>query len=211
MALRHWKKCSHHLEVPVPSVRVINQSLERLRASLDATTRERPRLRDYIENLEEERDAIKQRIREENEDISGILQEERAAQQLRDLYIRRSHVAGRISLWLESVNLTDNTSLLKADVEKKKARVMAIEEQLYGGEKEERLESILSRIGYQMTEWARELKLEHSEKSPVRFDMSKLTVVVERIDRPIPLNHLGSGENWVIAHLIAHFALHQHF
>jgi Protein of unknown function (DUF3732) len=85
---------------------------------------------------------------------------------------------------------------------------MAIEEQLYGGEKEERLESILSRIGYQMT---RELKLEHSEKSPVRFDMSKLTVVVERIDRPIPLNHLGSGENWVIAHLIAHFALHQHF
>jgi Protein of unknown function (DUF3732) len=203
--------CSHHLDVPVPSIRAINLSLEQLRASLDATTRERPKLRDYIENLEDERETLRQRIREKNEDISGILQEERAAQQLRDLNIRRGHVAGRISLWLESVNLTDNTSQLKEEVEKKKARVVALEEQLYGGEKEERLQSILSRIGYQMTEWARELKLEHSEKNPVRFDLSKLTVIVDRIDRPIPLNNLGSGENWVIAHLIAHFALHQHF
>src|SRR5262249_21946119 len=61
-----------------------------------------------------------------------------------------------------------------------------------------------------MSQWARELKLEHSE-SPVRLDLPKVTLIVDRKDRPIPLNSLGSGENWVIAHLITHFALHEHF
>jgi hypothetical protein len=30
-------------------------------------------------------------------------------------------------------------------------------------------------------------------------------------NRPEPLNRLGSGENWIGYHLIAHLALHRHF
>lgn len=37
------------------------------------------------------------------------------------------------------------------------------------------------------------------------------TVVVDREDRPVPLNNLGSGENWVGIHLVAHLALHNYF
>jgi hypothetical protein len=202
--------CSHHLNVPTPSAAAMQRSLQQLRISLDATTRERPRLREYIEGLEREREELKQRIRVKDEDINAILQEEKAAEQLRDLNIRRGHVAGRISLWLESVKVTDDTSQLKEEVERKQLRVDNLEAQLYGGEKEERLRSILNRLGFQMSQWAKELKLEHSE-SPVRLDLSKVTLIVDREDRPISLKHLGSGENWVIAHLITLFALHKHF
>lgn len=68
-------------------------------------------------------------------------------------------------------------------------------------EKEEKLQSILNRIGFQMTEWANNLNLEHSG-DPVRLDLSKLTVVIDREERPIPLERMGSGENWVAYHLI---------
>lgn len=77
-------------------------------------------------------------------------------------------------------------------------------------EKEEKLQSILNRIGFQMTELANNLNLEHSG-DPVRLDLSKLTVVIDREERPIPLERMGSGENWVAYHLIAHLALHKYF
>jgi hypothetical protein len=202
--------CSQNMAVPVPTADSMRRSLEQLRANLDATTKERPRLREYIEKLETEREEINQRYREKNEDINGILKEEAAAKQLRDLNARRARVVGRVSLWLESVNLTDNTSALREDVQKKLNRVKALEDQLSGTEKEERLSSILNRIGIQMTDWAKQLKLEHSD-NPMRFDLSKVTVVVDREDRPVSLNNLGSGENWVGIHLVAHLAFHKFF
>jgi hypothetical protein len=126
------------------------------------------------------------------------------------LNARRARVLGRISLWLESVSFTDDTSPLREDVVRKQGRVTALERQLDEGEKDERLNSILNRIGVQMTEWASRLELEHSG-SPVRLDLSRVTVVVDREDRPIPLSNLGSGKNWLGSHLIAHLALHKHF
>jgi hypothetical protein len=202
--------CSQDMPVAVPTADLMRQSLQQLKANLDATTKERPRLRDYIEKLQVQQEEIRQRHREKSEDINGIIKEQTAAQQLRDLNARRARVVGRISLWLESINLNDNTLDLREDVEKKFNRVKALEEQVSGTEKEERLNSILNRIGIQMTQWAKQLELEHSE-NPMRLDLSKVTVVVDREDRPVPLYNLGSGENWVGIHLIAHLALHKHF
>ncbi len=202
--------CTQDLAVPVPTAEAMRRSLEQVSASLEITVRERPQLRTYIESLEKEREEIRQRIREKNEDIRSLLSEQQAAGQLRELNVRRGRVIGRISLWLESVDTTDSTSLLKEDVRQKRERVTTLEQQLEDGEKQERLFSILNRIGVQMTEWANVLELEHS-RNPVRLDLSKLTVLVDRDDRPIPLNHMGSGANWVGFHLIAHLALHKHF
>ena len=54
-----------------------------------------------------------------------------------------------------------------------------------------------------MTKWAEELQLEHSD-SPYRLDLNKMTVVVDKSDRPVPLKQLGSGSNWVGVHLITY-------
>jgi hypothetical protein len=202
--------CDQRMKVPVPHASSIIRALEQIRNNLEFTEKERPKLRDYIERLEKEREEIHQRIKEKNEGIDSILKENKAASQLRDLNVRRGRVVGRISLWLESVNLTDETSRLKEDVLKAQELVAKIENKINLEEKEERLNSILNRIGVQMTEWAKKLKLEHSG-NPVRFDLKETTIVVDREDRPIPLRRMGSGENWVGYHLIMHLALHRHF
>ena len=61
-----------------------------------------------------------------------------------------------------------------------------------------------------MTEWARRLQLEHSTH-PLRFNLKKLTIVADTPDGPIPMDRMGSGENWVGYHLIGHLALHGWF
>ena len=75
---------------------------------------------------------------------------------------------------------------------------------------EERKQSALSRIQEDMTKWAKALQLEHSD-NPYRLDLNKVTVVVDKPERPVPLKQLGSGSNWVGVHLIAYFALQRFF
>jgi hypothetical protein len=45
----------------------------------------------------------------------------------------------------------------------------------------------------------------------VRLDLSRLTVVADTTEGPVPMTRMGSGENWVAYHLIAHLALHAWF
>lgn len=70
------------------------------------------------------------------------------------------------------------------------------------------MESFLSKMQIDMTSWARYLELEHSEY-PYRYDQNKGTVVDK--DRPVTLNQLGSGSNWVGVHLITYMAFHKQF
>ncbi|MYL37370.1 DUF3732 domain-containing protein [Halobacillus litoralis] len=200
--------CSNTLHTPIPTITEINNSLKDVKSGLENTIKERPRLQEYIENLEEKKENIQEEINQVNHLIDGIYKEREYVKEQKDLYQRRERVIGRISLWLESLSIEDNTFLVDK-VEALKEKVNELEKELDTDEKDDRLNSILNRIGYKMTKWAEELDLEHSG-DPVRLDYNELTIVVDREDRPIPLHRMGSGENWVGYHLIAHLALHSY-
>lgn len=115
---------------------------------------------------------------------------------LKDLNSRCAKVVGRISLWLESVEQHDDSTGKEKAIKKIEDRVCEINETLDKDSLEDRKQSVLSRISVDMTEWAKELSLEHSE-NPYRLDMNKVTVIVDKADRPVLLKQLGSGSNWV--------------
>lgn len=202
--------CSTQLENSIPGVSSINRSLQRVRGNLDAAVKEQPRLREYIEKLQLEQEELFQAIQNLMQEIDGALREREAAKQIRDLNVRRSRIVGRISLWLESVNMEDNIRNYKQTVDRVQQKVTLLESQLDEDNKQERLHSILNRIGRQMTLWAETLELEH-KGDPVRFDLTNVTVVIDRQERPITLERMGSGQNWVAYHLLVHLALHTFF
>lgn len=123
---------------------------------------------------------------------------------------RRSRIVGRISLYIESVDWNDDTSTLKNKLSKIEPQIAELEELLDPAMLKERLESQLSCVAEDMTKWARELGLEHSEH-PIRLDVSKLTVVAETPHGRTPLYRMGSGENWVGYHLVTYLALAKWF
>ncbi|MPM93138.1 hypothetical protein SDC9_140274 [bioreactor metagenome] len=61
-----------------------------------------------------------------------------------------------------------------------------------------------------MSTWVSQLDVEY-ENAPIRFDINKLTLIVDTDTASIPLSRMGSGANWVSYHLLIHFSLHKHF
>ena len=201
--------CSGVLEQPLPSVEMIKASIVNLDKSIANVTREQPKLRLYIDNLEQERENKREEIRLLEAEIDGIYQQEEERIRLRDINARRGKVVGRISLWVESVKNDTESEKQEQIVKKIEKRIEEIDNILDRESVEERKQSALSRIQEDMTKWAKELQLEHCD-NPYRLDMNKVTVVVDKPERPVPLKQLGSGSNWVGVHLISYFAL-QHF
>lgn len=201
--------CSGKLENPLPSAEMIRAAIVNLDKSIANVTREQPKLREFISTLEQDRQRKREEIKTLEAEIDGIYQQEDEQAKLRDLNARKGKVVGRISLWVESVQPDKDSGQQEQAVQKMEMRLREIDSILDRDSVDERKQSALSRIQEDMTKWARELQLEHSD-NPYRLDLSKVTVVVDKPERPVPLKQLGSGSNWVGVHLITYFAL-QHF
>lgn len=202
--------CSGTLENPLPSVEMIRTSIVNLDKSIANVTREQPKLRAFISTLEQERQKKQEEIRALEAEIDGIYQQEDERARLRDINARKGKVVGRISLWVESVQNDTESEQQEQVIREIEKRVQEIDSILDTDSVDERKQSALSRIQEDMTKWAKELQLEHCD-NPYRLDLNKVTVIVDKPERPVPLKQLGSGSNWVGVHLIAYFALQHHF
>lgn len=202
--------CSQTMDTVIPSIDAINQSLSQISDNLTTTIQERPKLGSYIEKLTENQDGLKKQIELKQNSIKAIYAEQGQARKLKDLNLRRGKAIGKVSLFLESFHLVEEDKTLQNKIQLLKAQLSELEEKISSEEKENRLNAVLNQINTQMTNWASSLDIEH-QNSPIRFDIKKLTIFVDTPEKSIPLNNMGSGANWLAAHLLIHFALHQHF
>lgn len=206
----HCPLCSGEMENPLPEVDTIKNAIENLEKNIENVTREKPKLRKFIDGLEKEKQALREEIMNLRAEIDGIYSQNEEAGRIKDLNSRRAKVVGRISLWLESVDKDIDSNEKETKIKQLEDRIAEIELLLDKDTLDERRQSALSRISVDMSRWAKDLSLEHSE-NPYRLDMNKATVVVDKAERPVPLKQLGSGSNWVGVHLITYFALHKFF
>lgn len=202
--------CSGTLEHALPGVEAMKQSIIILDQAISNVSKEQPKLRAYIDSLEQERQKKRELLRNLEAEIDGLYEEQESAQRIRDLNARRARVVGRISLWVESVDNDFDSEKLEKSIQKIEERISEIDEIISVDTQDERKQSALSRIQVDMSIWAKLLELEHCE-NPYRLDLNKVTVVVDKPERPVPLKQLGSGSNWVGVHLITYFALHKLF
>lgn len=82
---------------------MIKASIVNLDKSIANVTREQPKLRAFISDLEREREKKQEEIKALEAEIDGLYQQESERARLRDINARRGKVVGRISLWVESV------------------------------------------------------------------------------------------------------------
>lgn len=202
--------CSKEMDSPLPNVEMIKVAINNLNKNIENVEREKPKLRKYIDGLEDNRQKLREQVQRIRDEIDGIYLQNQEANQIKDLNARRAKVVGRISLWLESVEKDDGLEKREEEIKKMEERLKELDEYLDKEAIEDRKQSILSRLSIDMTEWAKQLCLEHSD-NPYRLDMNKVTVVVDKEDRPVPLKQMGSGSNWVGIHLITYFALQKFF
>ena len=204
--------CNSALPSAPPDVSDILQSLNRLETDLNTVQNEYPRLEEHINNLTTERDEIRQQISAREFTLASVVAEQTAAEELQNTNVRAARVVGRVSLYLDTLDLLDEGSRLRKAVEDTQATVDRLQASVAekDADTEERQTAILNRISSQMTQWARQLQVEHSEW-PFRLDLRHLTVAVDRPGRTIPMQRIGGGANWLGCHLITLLSLHRLF
>jgi len=189
---------------------IIQQAIADLAHKLDGVERNRPRITGYIQGLVKEQDDLADKIKKTRSSIDQIRSKDAASEGLHDRNLLKSRIAGRVSLYLDGISWSNDTGPIKKQIAALEPQIEDLEERLNPDALKERLDAQISIISEDMTRWARELGLEHSEH-PIRLDISKLTVVAETPHGRTPLHRMGSGENWVGYHLVTYLALAKWF
>jgi len=203
--------CQSDVSELIPPAAALQSSLEHLSQQLAIVSTGAPRLEGALERLRTAAAEVRQKLSVNRDKLEALRGSDERLDQLLDQASRRAHVLGRISLYLESVPESEDAGSLKASIANLQRTIDRLKEELSDEQTRQTLDSFLNLIGKKMSEWASRFELEHSSDNPLRFDLSRLTIVADTLNGPVPMNQMGSGENWVGHHLIAHFAFHDWF
>ena len=194
----------------VPGVFQIKDALTEVSSRLESVTRAAPQVEKAIAELDSGLQRVQSALMKNRAEMEAVRRSSDRLQQIQDVTAKRALIIGRISLYLESLPELPDTRALDQQAQRLREQCAVLDDELSDERVRERIESITSILGRRMTDWARELELEHS-KYPLRLEIKKLTIVADTADGPVPMDQMGSGENWVGYHLIAHLALHEWF
>ena len=204
--------CSQSLpdELRVPTPEEISASGIELQQSTGAVQSATPRIESAIQDLEEKLSQINAQLAANRERLAAVRRSNDRLQVVADDEAKKALIMGRISLYVE--NLPDIPDVTELEIRAKEltAKIASLESELSSHSIQERIDSCLSNVDRNLSEFAKQIHLEFSE-SPLRLDLKTLTVVSDTPERPVPMHAMGSGENHVGYHIAAHLALHKWF
>jgi hypothetical protein len=197
-------------ESQTPSIGDLRAAQEYIGERSGAVDSATPRIEFAIQDVEGKLSELRQRLEGNRERLVAVKRSSQRLQLAADTEARRALVLGRISLYVENIpempDVTEQQRLLSG----LKRREQELDEALSADAIQQRLESCLSNVNRYLSEYAKKIDLEYSD-SPLRLDPQGLTIVADTLERPIPMSDIGSGENHVGYHIVAHLALHTWF
>ncbi|NOS73764.1 MAG: DUF3732 domain-containing protein [Methyloglobulus sp.] len=202
-----WPFCKENLGMATPIAQVLLNELASLEAEMNIVAGERPKLEAYLEEQQEKTRFVVDAIKIKELELSAAIATNEVIAQMGARNNAASRVVGRISLFLENLVPNEELATREAEHRRLKFKVEELEKSIGGDDSNERLVSILNNISSRVSYYIRAFEAEFNE-FPARFDLSYLTVVIDRPDRPVPMARTGGGENHLAYHLAALLALH---
>lgn len=204
-----WPFAPGDLNLKSPIAKFLIQELESLDQELSTVAGERPRLEEFTLNLENQIYELNQRHRSQEEALAAAIAANAAIAEMGNRNAAAARIVGRISLFLETYLPDDDLTVLNSRISELQETVKKLETESGVDDSGERLASIINIISNQMNQYIQELEAEFAEY-PFRLDLTNLTVVADRPERPVPMNKTGGAANHLAYHLSALLALH-HF
>ena len=202
--------CEQPTPEDVPSVRQVQDELRRATDQLGSVERSTPGLESLIIDQESAVSETRRLLRENRVAREELRRSDDRLKGIHNEALRRAHVLGRISLFLESIPQLAEDSDPRKEIANLQRKIKRIEVELSDKGLRNRLDSILSIMGNRLTKWADKLEHEFSG-NPFRLDVRRLEVVADLDNGPIPMSRMGSAANALCCHIIAHLALHEWF
>lgn len=203
-----WPFCEQNLGMSSSIAEALLGELKSLDDEMRMVAGDRPKLEAYIVEQQEAIRLLVEEIKIKGSELSAAIAANEAIAEMGSLNNAAAKVVGRISLFLESFRPNDEIKMLESELRRILIKVEELELKIDADDTNERLTSVMNNISSQMTRYIQELGAEFSE-FPFRFDLSNLTVVADRPERPVPMVRTGGAQNHLAYHISAILALHQ--
>ena len=193
-----------------PTSGQMRASLEKLKSQLVGIREASPAKSAALETINQQIAEAQGRVRQIRQAVDATFSAQSAVG--RDSGRRQDFTRGRIDAIVARAPEADesNAARIRERIAVAEGTIEELQRSLSDDSARERLTTRLNGVGRDLTKYAQELGLEHSDKN-VRIDLAELTVVAEVDDDPVPLYRIGSAENWIGYHVASHLALHQSF
>lgn len=204
--------CNQQISEQTPKIQEILSSYHKISSALEETQQQTEWTQKYVAELIGEESTIKEQISQTEASIHALYKQNEQARKQRDLNVQRGKVIGRISLFLEKLQVPEHDNL-DEEIERLEMEIGKLKAKISKSTKEELLAAKTAVINaYMNQDWKRKLDLE-DEDAIVNFDSKRMQIYsISRDDEKyVPLDQMGSGANWVGFHLLIHFALHKFF
>lgn len=194
----------------VPSIGDLRTAQEYIGERSGAMDSATPRIATAIQDVESKLVEVQRRLEDNRIMLTALKRANQRLQLVTDTEARRAMILGRVSLYMENIPQMPDVSEQEARLEELKRQEALLNEAVSADTIQAMLESCLSNVNSFLSEYAKRIDLEYSD-SPLRLDSRALTIVADTPERPIPMREIGSGENHVGYHIVAHLALHTWF
>lgn len=175
--------------------------------AIDSAT---PRITTAIQDVETKLADVRRRIDDNRVMLTAVKRANQRLQLATDIEARRAMVLGRISLYMENIPEMPDVSEQQGRLKELQARELELNAAVSTETIQAKMESCLSNVNRYLSDYAGRIDLEYSD-SPLRLDPRDLTIVADTLERRVPMREIGSGENHVGYHIVAHLALHTWF
>lgn len=202
-----WPFSERNLALESPVATVLLNELKSLDAELRVATGQRPKLDAYQKGLDDELRVVSGAIREKEIELAAAIAANEMIAQMGARNAAAARVVGRISLFLENLAPDEELARLEADHRRLKSTVEALQSRIGADDSNDRLNSILNIISTQVSRYVEKFEAEFRD-FPARFDLTNVTIVFDRPERPVHMSRTGGGENHLAYHLSALLALH---
>lgn len=197
-------------ESSAPSIGELRAAQEYIGERSGAMDSATPRIESAIQEVEGKLVEVRRRMDGNRELLTAVKRSSQRLQLAGDTEARRAMVLGRISLYVENIPQMADLTAQQRRLDELKLQEQQLDQAVSADVIQQRLESCLSNVNRHLSDYARRIGLEYSE-SPLRLDPRALTIVADTPERPVPMSEIGSGENHVGYHIVAHLALHTWF
>ncbi|WP_019677463.1 DUF3732 domain-containing protein [Arsukibacterium perlucidum] len=202
-----WPFSEQNLALESPIAVVLLAELESLDKELQVAIGQRPKLEAYLTELRVKVDEIVSLIQLKESELCAAIAANEVIAQMGSRNNAAARVVGRISLFLETLLPNEDIAKLEAENRRLNNKVKQLEEEIGADDSNERLDSILNSISTQVSQYIKKFNAEFAPY-PARFNLSQLTIIFDRPERPVPMSRTGGGENHLAYHLSALLAMH---
>ena len=194
----------------VPSVSDLRAAQDYIGERSGAMDSATPRIATAIQEVETKLAEVRRRIEDNRVMLTAVKRANQRLQLASDIEARRAMVLGRISLYVENIPQMPDVSEQQRRLNELRTQETQLDESVSADTIQSKMESCLSNVNRHLSDYARQIELEYSD-SPLRLDARALTIVADTPERPVSMREIGSGENHVGYHIVAHLALHTWF